>query len=204
MASADIGEIDFTAPDDTEHTLDGLAIDGMPTIRVIPDKSTNKAYRMPLERKRFDHRGRKTVIIYADYQIPDHPFVDKQLRGAIGRIRLNSTKEERNDDPHTRRTRALRAIPETDPDFEKLHGPRENTESQLRRVKRHMPDKRCKTIGRTNVDFGVLAYRLDVLATALIAYRKRTGADISYWFGNYFDSGWPAQRSDSLKTPRRG
>ncbi|WP_428114696.1 hypothetical protein [Candidatus Poriferisodalis sp.] len=52
-----------------------------------------------------------------------------------------------------------------------------------------MPDKRCKTIGRTNVDFGILAYRLDVLANALVAYRNRTGADVSYWFGNYFDSG---------------
>ena len=40
-----------------------------------------------------------------------------------------------------------------------------------------MSDKRCKTIGHTNVDFGILAHR------------KRTGADISYWFGNYFDSG---------------
>lgn len=52
-----------------------------------------------------------------------------------------------------------------------------------------MPDKRCKTITRTNIDFGTRAYRLDVLANALTANRNRTGTDISYWFGNYFDSG---------------
>ncbi|WP_419921917.1 hypothetical protein [Candidatus Poriferisodalis sp.] len=187
VSAAYLGEIEFTAPDGTKHTIDSTAFDGTPTIRVAD--GMNNAYRMPLVRKRFDHRERKTVVIYADYEIPDHPLVPQRVRGAIGRIRLNSTDSERKTDPHTRRTRAFRAIPESDPDFKKLYGPRENTESHFRRLKRHMPDKRCKTIGRTNVDFGILAYRLDVLANALVAYRKRTGADISYWFGSYFDSG---------------
>lgn len=130
LRTAYLGTIEFTARDGTKHKLGSLAIDGIPTIQVRD--GANKTYRMPPVRKRFDYRFRSTVVIYADYEIPHDPLVPKRLRGAIGRIRLNSTDAEREERGkhrrHTRRTRALRAIPESDPDFERLYGTRENPE----------------------------------------------------------------------------
>ena len=50
-----------------------------------------------------------------------------------------------------------------------------------------MPDKRCKTFTRTYVDYGMFGYRLYRLVVALSAFRKRTGARLSTWFGRLFE-----------------
>ena len=88
--------------------------------------------------------------------------------GATTRIRNNSTPQERQAKRHTRRTRGLRPIPETDPSFKPLYGPRQDIESHFSTYKRQ------------------LNYNLFQINTALVAHHKRTGKDISRWFGSHF------------------
>ena len=186
LPSINLGQRKFTNHDDNKRLLQVIVISGTPTVTCID--GNGDLWYVPLKRRRLKH-SKHTIAttIYAEYALPDNDLIDHELRGATTLIRLNSTLDERNAKPHKRRTRVIRAIPQSDPMFDDLFGLREDSESTFRHLKRHMPDNRCKTATRTYVDYGIMGFRLKNIATALVAFRKRTGANLSHWFGRLFD-----------------
>ena len=100
-----------------------------------------------------------------------HPHPNS-LRGATTTVRLNSTPEEINQNPHTRRTKALRPIPEADPDFG-MFGGREDIESTFSDLKHRTRGRLCSTREDFNL-FNILAYMILRLSRSVSAYSKRT------------------------------
>ena len=179
LASAYLGPHTFTKTDGTEAKISITAINGIPTIEWID--GDGERWCIPLKRKQTKHsEPSDDTVIYNICSIPDDELLPQKLHNATALIRLNSTSEERRRKPHKRRTRALRAIPKGDPDFQPLYGRRQDSESENRTLKRHMPDKRCKTFTRTYVDYGMFGYRLYRLVVALSAFRKRTGGETQH------------------------
>ena len=137
--------------------------------------------RVTLERKR--RRRERAWTIYGIFEVPDTEVVPRELVGASVRIPHNSPQKERESVPHTRRTRALSPIPESDPWFDEIYGIREDSESINSDIKNRLPHSRCRTPGAENLTFELLAYQLMVLIKALNSYCRRTGADSTRWFG---------------------
>ena len=125
---ASLGNHTFTAPDGTEHDHYVTAIGGSPAVVLTDSRGVEAA--VPLRRQHiyWGHGGQQRNIAHCRYAMPDSPAIPKNLRGASTPIRLNSTNQEVHSRPHTRRTRALRAIPETDPSLA-VFAIREDTES---------------------------------------------------------------------------
>ena len=103
-----------------------------------------------------------------------------KLAGAVTTLRLDSTREER-DGHAKRRTNYLHAIPETDPRFKRLFGPRETAESFFRSLKILIPDQRALSATDRRVQLNLLASQTQESMKALISYHERTGADVSRW-----------------------
>ena len=138
----------------------------------LPDKQGTE-WAVPLERRHiyWGTEGKQRSIAYIRAAIPqDAPA--SHLRGATAIVRLNSTPEEIHNNPHTRRTRSLRAIPEADEDFE-IYGAREDIESTFGDFKRRMNGK-LNSIYEDNYRFNVLAYMILRLSRTRVAYRNRT------------------------------
>ena len=119
--------------------------------------------------------------------MPDDNLTPKGFDGATTWIRHNSTPAECEagpNDRHKRRTVGLSVIPESDPHFG-VYGKREDAESTFSDLKARLRYGRCNTIEYDNVMFMLLAYQLKTIVTSLIAYQKRTEADISSLVGTY-------------------
>ena len=129
------------------------------------------------------NKGDQRYRWYGKYEVPDRPWMG-ELAGAVITFRLNSTPEER-DGKAKRRTNYLRAIPETDPRFRRLYGPRETGESFFRSLKVFIQDQRALSVTARRVELNSLAFQARESLKALISHHERTGADVSRWFGSY-------------------
>ena len=121
--------------------------------------------------------------IFGKWRIPDRPEVPKRLRGAIGRIRHNSTEDEIATGH--RRTRALRPIPPGTDEFHRLFGLREDSESMHHHLKSHLINRRARTVGLQRQQLNMHAYQAITAIKALIAHSIRTGAPLDEFFGNW-------------------
>ena len=149
-----------------------------------------RLYYQPLRRTRTQIKkpGKRTRkhIVYTQWEIPDHPVVSQHMIGAITWLRNNSTPQERQAKRHTRRTRALRPIPETDPLFEPLYGIRQDIESHFSTYKRQLDYDRLRTQDKNSLKLNWITYCLYQTNTALVAHHARTGKDMTRWHGNHF------------------
>ena len=169
--SGNLGPHEFTASDGTTVTYDLKTLNGSTWV-MLPDGYGSEAG-VPLRRKHayWGVEGARSVL-YCEVEIPDHPRVLDHQTGATTTARMNSTVEEINGNPHRRRTKSLRPIPEADPDF-KIFGGREDIESTFSDLKR-------KTRGRLNsiredfYEFQILAYMMLRLSRSVTAFRRRT------------------------------
>ena len=169
--SGNLGPHEFTTSDGTTVTYDLKTLNGSTWV-MLPDGYGNEAG-VPLRRKHayWGVEGTRSVL-YGGVEIPDHPRVLDHHTGATTTVRMNSTVEEVNGNPHRRRTKSLRPIPEADPDF-KLFGGREDIESTFSDLKR-------KTRGRLNsiredfYELQILAYMMLRLSRSVTAFRRRT------------------------------
>ena len=118
---------------------------------------------------------------YGEYEVPDFSWMG-ELAGAKTKIRLDSTADERAGRAR-RRTLALRGISEADPCFRPSFGVREDAESTFSTLKTPMLHRRARSITARRVNLDLLAFQTKETVTALIAHHKRTGADVSKWFG---------------------
>ena len=186
-AAVNLGPGTFkTAHGEFEENI--VALNGTPTILVFD--GTGHPYYQPLRRTRTQIKkpGKRTRkhIVYTQWEIPDHPVAPPHMIGAITWIRNNSTPQERQAKRHTRRTRALRPIPETDPLFEPLYGIRQDIESHFSTYKRQLDYDRLRTQNKNSLKLNWIAYSLYQTNTALVAHHARTGKDMTRWHGNHF------------------
>ncbi|MCY3631082.1 MAG: hypothetical protein OXH29_00220 [bacterium] len=184
-ASMNLGLCDFKLKDGTRSQILVFAVDGAPTI-TFKDQSGEQWY-VPLQLKTVLRRlSIDRTLVYVVLEIPGQPIVPPHLVGATTRIRVNSTPAEINAKPsHTRRTRALRVFPEgVAPQFDQLYGLREDTESTFRDLK--VPTQgRVRNVGAKAVRLDLIAYQILTCMKALVSHYKRTGADLTQFFGTY-------------------
>ena len=178
-----LGLHDFTHPlTGKTFTLTVTAVDGTPCITLL--HTDNHDYYQPLERKQTKrNRNKNTYTFYGIWTIPHTRIVNPALAGATTTIRHSSTTAEKNAKPHRRRSTALRQKPETDPDFHRLAGLREDSESTNSEIKYLLANDRARTVGLHRQRINVIFYRLYRLNKALTAYHKRTGEDPTRWYG---------------------
>lgn len=105
---------------------------------------------------------------------------------ASERSRVYSTPDEVDAKPkHRRRTRSLRVFPEgVAEQFDKLYGQREDTESPFRNLKVPMQG-RVRSVGAKRVQLDLFAYQMLTCIKAVVSHYKRTGTDITAYFGAY-------------------
>ncbi len=145
VASLTLRDEQFSCLDGETRTSDVLLEDGAPYLLFI-DGDGDTCYQplLQIDLYRRWNKGDETYRWYGDYAVPDKPWMGA-LAGAITTLRLDSTREER-DGQGKRRTNYLRAIPETDPRFKRLFGPRETAESFFRSLKVLIPDQRALSV----------------------------------------------------------
>lgn len=172
-----LGECEFETGKKT-FTETVTAIDGCPTI-VVTNIEGEKIV-VPLIRKQTKLRD---TTMYNFFEIPDHPLVPISKRGATTMIRpFSSQKDLKANKP---RPRYLRSIPPNDPDFDRLYGLREDTESMHNDYKHRLVNRRARTVGLDRREMDIRGYQLHVMIVALAAWSIRTGGDVSEFFGRW-------------------
>jgi hypothetical protein len=153
------------------------AFDGTPGIQMVID---GQRMWQPLARVQTKRRG---TTLYGHWRIPDHDAVSPHLHGMTTWIRQSSTDDERAN--NKRRTRALRTIPPTDPDWRRLFGGREDTESMHNHMKEKWFGRRVRAVGLERRELQLRGYQIHQGITALLAWHYRTGGDVSRYFGSW-------------------
>ena len=172
-----LGECKFETGEKT-FTETVTAIDGCPTIVVVNIEGEKMV--IPLTRKQTKLRD---TTMYNIFQIPDHPLVPISKRGATTMIRPFSSQNDL--DANKPRPRYLRSIPLNDPDFERLYGLREDTESMHNDYKHRLVNRRARTVGLDRREMDIRGYQLHQMIVALAAWSIRTGGDVSEFFGQW-------------------
>lgn len=155
-----------------------VAIDGSPVISVV-DIDGNP-YVVPLVRKQSKLRG---FAMYNRLEIPDDPLVPMSKRGATTWLRMFSSTSD--IEGHRRRPTYLRSIPPNDPDFGRLFGLREDTESMHNDYKSRLTNRRARSVGLLRREFDLRGYQIHQMAVALMSWSLRTGGDVSSYLGNW-------------------
>ena len=169
--NGNLGPHTFTSQGGTTEIHDIKTLNGSTWV-MLPD-GYGQEVGVPLARRHL-HWGVEggRSIAYCNVEIPNHPRVPNSLRGPTTAVRLNSTPNEINNNPHTRRTKSLRPIPEADPDFE-IFGAREDIESTFSDLKYRTRGRLCSIREDFNL-FNILAYMILRLSRSVSAYNKRT------------------------------
>lgn len=174
-----IGEHTFTTTSGTKVPMVITAVDGTPCITIATAEDRHEIGLKRIQTK-IRPNADGTFTLGGFWAVPDEPIVPRHLRGAKVCIRHNSTAEEiARKRP---RTRALRPIPSTDPDFAALYGVRNDTESKHHVMKSALPNKRLNVVGLNRVRLRMHAWQLALTLGAAIAWHQRTGGDISHLF----------------------
>ena len=160
--SVNLGTCLFTGADGTQHDHEVVTINGAPAV-VLTDSGGDEVT-VPLHRNQIRWvNSQSRHVAYGHYAMPDTPPVPTHLRGASTVIRHNSLDNEIAS--RKRRTRALRAIPEGDADFDRLYGIREDVESVFAGLK----SGAGRLHGSRDHDFQVVVYRMLSIVRAIAA-----------------------------------
>ena len=172
-----VGEYKFTNA--TKSFVEVVtAIDGCPTI-VVSDISGEK-HVVALIRKQTRVSENR---MYNAFQIPDDPIVPLSKRGATTLIRVFSSEADLAAGKP--RPRYLRSIPPNDPDFSRLYGLREDTESMHNDYKSRLVNRRARSVGLARREFDLRGYQMHQMLVALMAWKIRTGGDVSEFLGQW-------------------
>lgn len=182
VAADTLGAHTFKTASGTKVNHVVTAVNGTPCVTLTD--GTGTAYYQPLKLRQVTTMKRKTRTQMATrWSIPDTPLVPPHLQGATTRIRHTRNIQERAE--NRSRSRALRIFPESDEHFDAIFGRREDSESTNADYKARLWNGRCRTLEHLSVEFNSLSYQVHTVITALVAHSKRTGADVSRWFGQY-------------------
>ncbi len=178
IRTANLGRLKATLAGGTRRAVAVTAIDGTPTIARTDHQGALQ--HLPLTRTRTHIRRNKTspAAVYTHWRIPRHPLAGN-LQGAAVTIRHNPADR----DKALRINRALRPIPASDADYDRIYGIREDVESTNNHLKERLRHDRAHTIGRDRQQLNLIGYQINAAITALVHWHKRTGGDITPWFG---------------------
>ena len=181
-----LGEYAFRKRDTTTVNQIIMAIHGSPCIHVPTAQGREQVTLVRRQTKIREHAD-GTCTIGGFWLVPNEPVVPKHLRDAEVWINHNSTADEiLRKKP---KTRALRVIPETDPDYGPLFGVREDTESMHNHMKRPLINDRVRSVGLHRVRLNFHGYQIRTNITAVLAHHYRTGASVERWFGAWHPPG---------------
>ena len=181
-AIRNLGPHDLKLADGAETSVEVVAVDGTPTI--ICSDHEGEPWHIPLKRTKTQTRRNKNrpdaftnlcrVPTPADN--PNAAALAGELSGATLTIRHN---------PHDKpsHSRALRIIPPSDDDYDRLYGLREDVESLNNHYKSRLPNRRAHTYGRWRQQLNLIGYQNWWIITTLANWRRRTGGDLTDWFG---------------------
>jgi hypothetical protein len=157
----------ITRADGSEVTVQLVSDGGVLGIDVLDD--TGHETFIPLERIRIQ-RPTETGPnrFYAQYKLPEE-YESKEIT-----VRLNAAPGDKRQ--KLNRAEVLRAIPWSDPDFERLYGPaRADTEGRHRGLEDTLYWQRAHSIGHVRPEIDLLGWGLMVNALAYARHRAREG-----------------------------
>ena len=163
----------------TEEYIDVKTLNGAPWIW-LPE-GHNKLQAVPLQRRKLqwgtEPKHKEHMLLYMHVAIPNDHDIPEPLRGATTMIRMNSTDVEINNKPnHTRRTRSLRPIPESDPHFAEVFGAREDVESNFSNLK-YLTRGKLRSTRDDHNRFAVAAYIILRMTRSRALYYKNLAAN---------------------------
>lgn len=164
-----LGSRVFVADDGTHHDLVVHAVNGAPAVTVTGSDGIETQVRLRRHSIHWQRQHDNASVAWCVCAVPDDSAVPAHLRGATTAVRLNSSPDEAQSF-RTRRTFALRAIPEGDHSFA-LHSTRAELERMFADLKQNPRSRRSPL---TADGLGMLAYQMLQLAVALDAYHRRT------------------------------
>ena len=181
-AARALGPHDVKLPDGAETVVNVVAVDGTPTI--VRADHQGEPWHIPLKRTKTEIKPnkRRPDALRTQWRIPtpaDNPnaaALADELSGATLSIRHNP----HNEPSHSQ---ALRAIPPSDADYDRLYGLREDVESLNNHYKSRLPNQRAHTYGRRQQQLDLIGYQNWWIITTLVNWRRRTGGDLTDWFG---------------------
>lgn len=181
-AIRNLGLYDVTLADGTETSVNVIAVDGTPTI--IRHDHTGEPWHVPLKRTKTEIKPnkRRPDALSTQWRIPtpadnaNAAALAGELSGAPLIIRHN---------PHNKpsHSQALRVIPPSDDDYDHLYRLREDVESLNNHYKSRLPNRRAHTYGRWRQQLNLIGYQNWWIITTLANWRRRTGGDLTDWFG---------------------
>ena len=91
----------------------------------------------------------------------------------------------------------LRSIPLNDPDFSRLYGLREDTESMHNDYKSRLVNRRAGSVGLARREMDIRGYQMFQMVVALMAWKIRTGGDVSEFLGQWEPPERARRRNDA-------
>ena len=95
------------------------------------------------------------------------------------------------------RPRYLRSIPLNDPDFSRLFGLREDTESMHNDYKSRLVNRRAGSVGLARREMDIRGYQMFQTVVALMAWKIGTGGDVSEFLGQWEPPERARRRNDA-------
>ena len=186
-AIANLGHRDITLGDGTKTAVELAAVDGTPVI-ISADHAGRPAY-IPLVRTKTRIRRNKhnPAAVNTRWRIPttsDNPE-SATLAGPLAGATLGIRHNPDNPREAQRINRALRVIPPSDEDYDRLYGLREDAESTNNHLKERLRHGRAPTIGTHRLQLNLIGYQIHTLITALTNHAHRTGKPLTRWFGQH-------------------
>ena len=186
-ATANLGQRQATLPGGTRRRIAVTAIDGTPAIDATD--ANGELWHIPLTRTKTRIRRNKhrPCAIHTRWRVPttsdnpDSAALAGPLAGATLGIR-------HNPDDHSealRINRALRIIPPSEKAYGDLYGLREDVESTNNHLKERLRHGRAHTIGTDRIQLNLIGYQIHTLITTLTNWQRRTGGDLTPWFGQH-------------------
>ena len=165
-----------TRPDGSKTVLDVHFVDGTAALKTHDSNAVE--WFVKLERQKIQPNELvNSKCTYIEWRVTDHPLVSKWA-GAVVRVRLNSTKEERLQ--NRRRPVYMRVVPESDPMHPKLFGRREDSESFNATYKDRLNDARVRSVGRIRNQLNLLSFQMNENDKAMHAHFKRSKDEDAY------------------------
>jgi hypothetical protein len=178
VPETNLGPLPFRC-DGRDFTREVVAYNGRPC--VITTLADGSQYYSPLELAKIQrnlNRGRTEYSVYAEWRLTSEGSRRLDEGGAITRIAMTSKKGERG-----RPSDHLRLFPEGTKQFNAMFGYREGVESNNHHIKQMLPGTRTRHIGLAKKRLSICALQTVSMLNALYCWARRTGGDLSRWFG---------------------
>ena len=182
VQAATLPRVMFALPNGTPEPRDVHLVDDTPALE-FTDFDGYPSYQ-PLERiDVFRRRRSGRWRWYGTFQVPANTPMPN-VAGATATIRLDSTQDER-DGLTKPRVLALRGLATSDLRFWIIFGIRETAENDFSTAKKDLLNRRARSETARRVDLDLIAHQTNEILTGLLFHHRRTGADVSRWFGKH-------------------